>query len=202
MMLGVPSVDRRLSEEGEGAKDDRAAASLCRLWAPRVSSIGRTVEGPSIRRVARMRCQASLSRPPEGAPASTVIALNVLAVGPLIIARRWPFSAAVAATLVTVAIVAAHGAQLTVAGFGVMLFLLAQLVIRRGLLLAGPLLVPFIVLATPRFDGGKSSFASTFPLFFLMAALVVGESMRKRGLTVAALDATRKRWRRAFAHGP
>jgi signal transduction histidine kinase len=192
MMLGVPSVDRRLSEEGEGAEDDRAAASLCRLWAPRVSSIGRTVESPSIRRVARMRCQASLSRPPEGAPASTVIALNVLAVGPLIIARRRPFSAAVAAILVTVAIVAAHCAQLTVAGFGVMLFLLAQLVTRRGLLVAGPLLVPFIVLATPRFDGGKSSLASTFPLFFLMAALVVAESMRKRGLAVAALDATQE----------
>jgi signal transduction histidine kinase len=136
--------------------------------------------------------EAKLSRPAGEGSASTAIVLNVLAVVPLVAARRWPFAAAAAATVVTVVIVGAHDASPTVAGFGVMLFLLAQLVIRRGLLFAAPLLLPFIVLATPRFDGGKSGFTSAFQLLFLAAALVVGESMRKRGLAVAALDATQE----------
>ncbi|HEX6664874.1 MAG TPA: sensor histidine kinase [Gaiellaceae bacterium] len=114
----------------------------------------------------------------------------MLAVLPLVIAPRWPFTAAAAATVVTVGIVVAQGAPLTVAGFGVLLSLLAALVIRRGLLFAAPLLIPFMVLATPRFDSGRSGFASTGPLLFAIAALVVGEAMRQRGRAVAALDAT------------
>jgi signal transduction histidine kinase len=111
---------------------------------------------------------------------------------PLTIAARWPLSAAVAATLVSVGIVIAPGAPLTIAGFGVLLFLLVQLVIRRGLLFAAPLLVPFMVLATPRFDADRSGFASAGPLLFVIAAFVVGEAMRQRLLAVAALDETQE----------
>jgi signal transduction histidine kinase len=134
--------------------------------------------------------EARLSRSARGGAASTATVLNVLAVVPLIVARRWPFIAAVAGTLVTVAILSANGAPLTVVGFGLMLFLLAQLVIRRGLLFAAPLLVPFILNARTPLDGDNSGLASSSPLLLLLAALVVGESMRKRGLAVAALDAT------------
>jgi signal transduction histidine kinase len=128
-------------------------------------------------------------------PARTLqigIVLNVLAVVALFMARRWPTFAAVAATLVTVVLVA-HGTPLSVMPFCVMLFLLVRLVIGSGLLLAVPLLVPFFVLATPRFHGhGSGFFAGVGPLFFLAAGLVVGESMRKRGLAVAELDATQE----------
>ncbi len=113
--------------------------------------------------------QAALAHP-AAATASTAIVLNVLVVLPLAVAPRWPSSAAAAATVVTVGIVVAQGAALTVAGFGVFLFLLVRLVIRRGLLVAAPLLIPFMVLATPRFDAARSGFASTGPLLFAIAA--------------------------------
>jgi signal transduction histidine kinase len=119
------------------------------------------------------------------------IVLNVLAVVALLMARRWPTLAAVSATLVTVVLVA-HRTPLSIMPFCVTLFLLVQLVIRGGLLFAAPLLVPFFVLATPLFDGDNSGFTSATTLLFLAAALVVGESMRKRGLAVAALDATQE----------
>jgi len=119
------------------------------------------------------------------------IVLNALAVVALLMARRWPTFATLAATLVTVVLVA-HRTPLSIMPFCVMLFLLVELVIRSGLLFAVPLLVPFFVLATPRFDGDNSGFTSSTTLLFLGAALVVGESMRKRGLAVAALDATQE----------
>jgi signal transduction histidine kinase len=128
-----------------------------------------------------------------GIARSTAIVLNVLAFLPLIVARRWPGLAAAAATVATVAILArTYDAPLAVASFCIAVFLLAYLVIRRGLPFAAPLLVPFIVLAVNRLFGSDSSLASTAPLLFIVAALVVGESIRRRGLAVAALDATRE----------
>ncbi len=123
---------------------------------------------------------------------SVEIVLSVLAVAPLIMARRWPAFAAAASTLATVAVLRTYDAPLAVASFGVVLFLLAQLVIRRGLLLAVPLLVPFIVLAVVHLESHNSALASTAPFLLLLAALVVGESMRRRRLAVAALDATQE----------
>jgi len=117
---------------------------------------------------------------------------NVLAVAPLTMARRWPFLAAAASTLATVAILGEHDAPVTVAGVGVLLFLIAQLVIRRGLLFALPLLVPFIVNARAPFEGNDAGLPSASPLVLLLAALVVGESLRKRGQAVAALDQTQE----------
>jgi signal transduction histidine kinase len=119
------------------------------------------------------------------------IALNVLAVLALLVARRSLTFAAVAATLVTVVLVA-HRTPLSLMPFCVMLFLFVRLVIRSGLLIASPLLIPFLVLATPRFHGHDSGFTSDTTVLFLAGALVVGESMRKRGVAVAALDATQE----------
>jgi signal transduction histidine kinase len=128
-----------------------------------------------------------------GIARSTAIVLNVLAFLPLIVARRWPGLAAAAATVATVAILArTYDAPLAVASFCIAVFLLAYLVIRRGLPFAAPLVVPFIVLAVNRLFGSDSSLASTAPLLFIVAALVVGESIRRRGLAVAALDATQE----------
>ena len=119
------------------------------------------------------------------------IALNVLALVALMLAGRWPRFAAVAATLITVTLLA-HGTPLSIMPFCVMLFLLIRLVIRSSLLFAAPLLVPFFVLATPGVDGHRHGYTSVSPLLFLAGALVVGESMRKRGLAVAELDATQE----------
>jgi signal transduction histidine kinase len=137
--------------------------------------------------------EASLPPGSQGSTAtSTTIVLSVLAVVPLMLARRWPTFAAAASTLITVAIFRTYDAPLTVASFSVAVFLIAQLVIRRGLLFAVPLLVPFVVLAAARLDGHSSALGSTVPLLFLLGALVVGESMRRRGQAVAALDATQE----------
>jgi signal transduction histidine kinase len=72
----------------------------------------------------------------------------------------------------------------------VVLFLLAHLVLRRGLLLAALLLVPFLVIAVVRLSGPYNAFGSAAPLLFGLAALAVGESLRRRSLAVAALGAT------------
>ena len=109
----------------------------------------------------------------------------------LIAARRWPLFAAGAATLATtVAIAGTQGATLTVVSSFVVLFLLARLVIRRGLLFATPLVIPFIVLALARLESHHSVLGSTAPLLFVAAALAVGESLRRRELAVEALDAS------------
>ena len=70
------------------------------------------------------------------------------------------------------------------------LFLVAHLVVRRGLLVAAPLLIPFLVVTVVRLTGPYNALGSTAPLLFCLAALVVGESVRRRKLAVAALDAT------------
>ena len=135
--------------------------------------------------------EAKLAKDIAGRALLIAIVLNVLAVVALLIGQRWPTFAAAAATVITVTLLA-HGTPLSVMPFCVMLFLLVRLVIRSGLLFAAPLLVPFFVLATPRLDGHRSGLASAVPLLLLAAALIVGESMRKRVLAVAALDATQE----------
>jgi len=135
--------------------------------------------------------EATLYRSPDG---NTTRGTEIVFVGlfiALIMARRWPSFAAGAATLVTTAAIAhTQGAPLPVVSFSVTLFLIAQLVIRRGLLFAAPLLFPFIVFAVGRAEGQHNPLATAAPLLLLVAALVVGESMRRRRLAVAALDAT------------
>lgn len=120
----------------------------------------------------------------------TAIALSLLALVPLVLVRRWPLFAAAAATLVAVTILRTENPPLAVASLCIALFLLAQLVIRRGLLFACPLLLPFFVISIVRIHGRHNALGSTAPLLFSLAALAVGESLRRRGLAVAALDAT------------
>jgi signal transduction histidine kinase len=135
--------------------------------------------------------EASLPRNPGyETTKSALIVLVGLMVG-LVTARRWPsFAAGVATLVTTAAIVHTQGATLSVVSFSVALLLLAQLVIRRGLLFAAPLLLPFIVFGVGRLEGHHNTLATAAPLLLLVAALVVGESMRRRRLAVAALDAT------------
>jgi signal transduction histidine kinase len=132
------------------------------------------------------------SRSTPGAPGAGMAAaiLAVLAVLPLLMTRRWPTFAAAASTVITVAILKTQEAPLAVASFCVLLFLLVQLVIRRGLLFAVPLVVPFLVLTERRLATPNNALASTAPLLFLVAALVVGESVRRRRQAVVALDAS------------
>ena len=136
--------------------------------------------------------EAVLVRNPPGQSRGTgmAIVLASFAVVPLALSRRWPTFAAMLATLITVALLSVHDTPVTIAPFGVMLFLGAQVVIRRGLLFTLPLLVPFLINAAQPLDGADRTLTSTIPLLFLLGALAVGESMRKRGLAVAALDAT------------
>lgn len=135
--------------------------------------------------------QASRFQTYGGPPDRTrAVMLSVLALVPIALWRRWPSLAAAAATLLSVIILRTDNPPLTVASVCIALFLLAQLVIRRGLLHAVPLLAPFFVISAVRLDGPHNALASTAPLLFSLAALAVGESLRRRRLAVAALGAT------------
>ena len=122
--------------------------------------------------------------------ASRAFVLTVLAVAPLLLARRWPTPAAAWGTLLTVVILRTNNPALSVASFCIALVLLAHLVVRRGLPLAAPLLLPFFVIAVVRIDDANNALGSTAPLLFALAALAIGESLRRRGLAVDALDAS------------
>ena len=135
--------------------------------------------------------EARLARDVTAHVLQVEIFLNVLAVAMLLVARRWPTVATVVATVATVLLVA-HRTPMSIVPFCVMLFLFVRLVIRAGLLVSATLLIPFVILATPHFRGANAGFTSDVTLLFLAGALVVGESLRKRGLAVAELDATQE----------
>ena len=121
---------------------------------------------------------------------NTALVLGLVLVA-LVVARRWPVLAAGVATLATTfAIAGTQGAALSVVSSFAALFLLARLVIRRGLVYAAPLVVPFLVLAAERLESHHSVLGSTAPLLFVAAAAAVGESLRRRELAVAALGET------------
>jgi signal transduction histidine kinase len=121
---------------------------------------------------------------------SRAIVLSLLTLVPVVLCRARPALAAAAATLLTVTVLRTENPALTVVSVCITLFLVAHLVVRRGLLLAVPLLIPFFVLAVVRLTGPYNALGSTAPLLFCLAALAVGESVRRRKLAVAALDAT------------
>lgn len=118
------------------------------------------------------------------------VVLGVLILVPILLARVSPSVAAAAATLLTVTILRTENPALTVVSFCVALVLLAHLVLRRGLALAAPMIVPFLVIGVVRLSGPYNAFGSVAPFLFCVAALAVGESLRRRKLAVAALDAT------------
>lgn len=121
---------------------------------------------------------------------SAGIAFSLLALVPIALSRAWPWLAAAAAMLLTVTILRTENPALTVMSVCITLFLLAHLVVRRGLLPAASLLVPLLVIAAVRLTGPYNALGSVTPLLFCFAALAVGESVRRRKLAVAALDAT------------
>jgi signal transduction histidine kinase len=120
------------------------------------------------------------------------IILNLVAVALLLTSRRWPAFAALATTLITVALLSQDESRLCIVPFCALLLLLAQLVIRRGLFFAAVLVVPFILNLAQPLDGARPSLSDAVPLILLLASLVVGESVRKRGIAVAALGATQE----------
>lgn len=174
-----------------------------RAGAERDNPVVDILEGERLRRVALIVAltvvtivEARLVRNSGGPDAGRGVALVLtpLAVLPLLAARRWPTFAAVAATLLTVALLGVHQTALTIAPFCILLLVVAALVIRRGLAFAIPLVAPFVINTARPLDGAGSSLTSTLPLLFLLGALLVGESMRKRGLALAALgESTRAR---------
>jgi signal transduction histidine kinase len=121
---------------------------------------------------------------------SRTIVLSLLTLVPVMLWRTRPALAAAAATLLTITILRTENPALTVVSMCIALFLVAHLVVRRGLLVAVPLFVPFFVVTVVRLTGPYNALGSTAPLLFCLAALVVGESVRRRKLAVAALDAT------------
>jgi signal transduction histidine kinase len=121
---------------------------------------------------------------------SGVILLSLLTLFPIVLWRSRPALAAAGATLLTITFLRAENPALTVVSMCIALFLVAHLVVRRGLLVAAPLLIPFLVVTVVRLTGPYNALGSTAPLLFCLAALVVGESVRRRKLAVAALDAT------------
>jgi signal transduction histidine kinase len=118
------------------------------------------------------------------------IFLNVLAVLPLAFSRRFPFVAAGAAAFVNLFLLAATDEPSTASGLGVLVYTVGYLVSRRGLLLAAPLLLPFLIHAMVPLDGGDAGPGSVGPLLLLTASGLVAEFSRKRTEAVAALGAT------------
>ena len=119
-----------------------------------------------------------------------VIVVSLLTLVPVVLWRARPALAAAAATLLTITFLRTGNPALTVVSMCIALFLVAHLVVRRGLPVAVPLLIPFFVVTVVRLTGPYNALGSTAPLLFCIAALAVGESVRRRKLAVAALDAT------------
>jgi signal transduction histidine kinase len=128
----------------------------------------------------------------SGGNREMAVFLNVLAVLPLLAASRFPFLAAAGTTFVTLVILGEHNAPLTLTGLGVLLYSVWHLVVRRGLLVASPLLLPFVIHAMAPYDGSDVGLASAAPLVLVVAAMLVGESTRQRTEVVAELDATQE----------
>jgi signal transduction histidine kinase len=149
--------------------------------------------------VATATLEASLNTPKVGefpfegqSDTTAAILFNVLAVLPFLAARRYPFWAALATTFFTMLILAEPDAPLTVTGLGVLVYTIGHLVVRRGLVLGIPLLLPFLVHAMAPLDASEVGLASSAPLLLAAAAMLVAESTRKRTEAVAALDATQE----------
>jgi signal transduction histidine kinase len=135
--------------------------------------------------------EASVYTPHPGNLALAIL-VNVLAVLPLLASRRFPLLAAVATTCWTVVLLVATDAPLTVTGLGVLLYLVGNLVLRRSLVWGLPFLAPFLLNAMAPFGGGDAGPGSVAPLLLVAAAVLVGESTRKRSVAEAQLGATQE----------
>ena len=124
-----------------------------------------------------------------GDPAAAVL-LNVLAVLPLLAVNRFPFLAAAAASFLSLVVLASSETAITLSALGVMLYAIGQLVARRGLLFASPIVFLFFAHAIFPFDGGGADLSSIGPFLLVVAAVLIGESSRKRTEAETALDET------------
>src|SRR5215471_12124910 len=115
------------------------------------------------------------------------ILLNVLAVVPLLATRRFPLAAAVAATCCTLVVLGSPKAPLTLTGLGVLLYTIGSLVARRSLVWGAPFLVPFFFNAIAPLGGADKGAGSVAPLLLVAAAMLVGESTRRRSEAQAEL---------------
>jgi signal transduction histidine kinase len=134
--------------------------------------------------------EASVYTSQRGDLASAVV-VNVLAVLPLLASRRLPLPAAVATTCFTFVLLVSPKAPLTATGLGVLLYLIGNVVVRRGLVWGLPFLAPFLFNAMAPFGGGNASPESVAPLLLVAAAILVGET-RKRSEAEAELGATQE----------
>lgn len=135
--------------------------------------------------------EASLYSPHGGGgDPGRAVALNVLAVLPLLATNRFPVLAAVLASGLSIVILASPGTAITLSALGVTLYAVGLLVARRGLPWALPFLFVFFVNAVIPLDGGDVDLSSIGPLLLIVAAVLVGESRRKQKEAVTALDET------------
>jgi signal transduction histidine kinase len=128
----------------------------------------------------------------QGDPALAVF-FNVLAVVPLLVVSRFPLVAAAATAFCVLVLLASPEASLTLTAIGVLLYTAGNLVARRGLVYGAGLAVPFLVNAVAPFDGRPARLSSMVPFLLVVAAVIVGESTRRRTEIVAALSATQER---------
>jgi signal transduction histidine kinase len=131
---------------------------------------------------------------PLGQPGDPALAvfLNVLAVASLLVVSRLPALAAAWSAFFVLVVLASPEASLTLTALGVMLYCAGYLVARRGLVYGAVLTVPFLVNAIVPFDSGSARIGSVVPFLLVAAAVIVGESTRRRTEIVAALGATQE----------
>jgi signal transduction histidine kinase len=120
------------------------------------------------------------------------VLFNILVVLPLLASQRFPALAAVATTCCTLAVLVSSKAPLTATGLAVLLYLIANLVVRRGLVWGVPFLAPFLLNAIAPLGGGDPGLESVGPLLLVAAAILVGQSTRKRSEAEAELGATQE----------
>src|SRR5262245_38619554 len=170
-----------LAEEGKGVLE-----TAQRLFAGRDGRIALTLV-----LVVTATVEASVYAHQRGNLAAAVI-VNVLAVVPLLASRRFPFLAAAATTFWTFVDLGSPKAPLTVTGLGVLLYLIGNLVVRRGLVWGLPFLVPFFLNAIVPLGGRDAGATSIAPLLLVAAAILVGESTRRRSEAEAEVGAAQE----------
>ena len=128
----------------------------------------------------------------QGGDPALAIFLNVLAVLPFVAAQWFPLLAAVGSTFMAVVLLASPEVPMTLTALGILLYAIGRLVVRRGVLFAVPLLVPFFILAMAPPDNGDVGPASVGPLLLVVATMLIAESTRRRSEVAAELDATQE----------
>jgi signal transduction histidine kinase len=195
-------VAQREAEPADG--HDNADVEIPREFDDIVESARRLLSGPDGRLVLTLvlamtaAIEATLYTPnnPEllfeggGSDPTAAVLLNVFAVAPLLATERFPVAAAFAASFFSFVILTSPETAFTLSAFGVLLYAVGHMVVRRGRLWAAPILFFFLANALVPFDGSRAGVATIGPFLLLIAAVLVGESRRKEAEAVTALDET------------